>query len=69
MKVVKFIEPHSPYAPGDIAGLSNKEAEAVIKAGHAVSYKEEKEKEVETENKALNEAPVDKMVKKAQEKK
>lgn len=69
MKVVKFIEPHSPYAPGDIAGLSNKEAEAVIKAGKAVSYKEEETKDQEQEDKALDEAPVDKMVKKAQVKK
>lgn len=68
MKVIKFIEPHSPYAPGDIAGLPNKDAEVVIKAGKAVSYKEEKREE-EAEDKVFEEAPVDKMVKKAQVKK
>ncbi len=54
MKVVKFVASHSPYAPGDVAGLSDKEAEAVIKAKKAVAY---------TPKKAIDEAPEDKMVK------
>ena len=63
MKVVKFVKPYSPYAVGDVCGLPDKEARAAIKAGKAVPYKEEKEE------KSVDEAPVDKMIKTAPNKK
>ncbi len=60
MKVIKFVEPYSPYAVGDVAGLPDKEAKVAVDAGKAVPYKE---------GKSVDEAPVDKMVKTAPKKK
>ena len=74
MKLIKFVKPHSPYAIDDVAGIPDKEAEALIEDGVAVEYtkkdKGEKEEtktdeadnsEVKTEN--LDQPVEDKMVK------
>ncbi len=55
MKLVKFIEPHSPYAPGDITGFPDDEADHLIKEGKAVPFK--KSVDEAPENKMVNEAP------------
>ncbi|MBI2034268.1 MAG: hypothetical protein HYT11_00875 [Candidatus Levybacteria bacterium] len=69
--IVKFVKPHSPYAEGDIAGIPDKEAEELIKAGAAVEHKkkdnggknESKENETDSEGKNLDQPAEDKMVK------
>lgn len=58
MKLVKLVEPHAPYAPGDVTGFADKEADRLIEEGKAVAYK-----------KSVDEAPVDKMVNEAPKKK
>jgi hypothetical protein len=55
MKTVKFIKPYSPYAVGDIAGLTDKEARIAIQEEVAEEYKPKNEK------KTLEDAPVNKM--------
>lgn len=69
MKVVKFVEAYPPYAPGDVAGVSDEVAKAAIEAKAAVAYaakgaKEELVEEVSNVETASVDAPVvDKMVK------
>lgn len=58
MKLVKFIEPHSPYAPGDITGFEDAEADILVKEKKAVFLK-----------KSVDEAPENKMVDEAPKKK
>ena len=76
MKLVKFVQPYSPYAVDDITGLSDKLAEKLIDEEICVPYKEEKgaskkseeeeeSTEVETEEKNIEEPKVNKMVEKA----
>lgn len=64
MKVVKFVEPHTPYAVDDIASFDDKTAEKLIKAEVAVPYevKEEKKEPEKTETKSVKAAPENKMV-------
>lgn len=76
LKLVKFVQPYSPYAVDDITGLSDKLAEKLIDEEICVPYKEEKgaskkseeveeSTEVETEEKNIEEPKVNKMVEKA----
>lgn len=60
MKVVKFLQPCSPYAVGDIAGVSDEEAEKFIADGVAEKYKKEKSVDEPEENTAMSSPPVKK---------
>lgn len=73
LKLVKFVQPYSPYAVDDITGLSDKLAEKLLAEEICVPYKEEKgaskkSEEVEesteekTEEKSVEEPKVNKMV-------
>lgn len=77
LKLVKFVQPYSPYAVDDITGLSDKLAEKLLAEEICVPFKEEKgaskkseekTEEVEesteekTEEKSVEEPKVNKMV-------
>ena len=69
MKVVKFLKPSSPYAEGDIAGIDNEEAAALIKAGVAKAYGKNADTDEDSEDKNVGKPPEDKMVGEPAEKK
>ncbi len=73
MKIVKFVQPCSPYAIGDVTGLSDKLADKLLSEEICVPFKEEKgsskkteeveePKEETTEEKSVEEPKVNKMV-------
>ena len=72
LKLVKFVQPYSPYAVDDITGLSDKLAEKLLAEEICVPYKEEKgaskkseeveETKEETQGKSVEEPKVNKMV-------
>lgn len=67
LKAVEFIQALTPYRAGDIAGVDEAEAEKLIEQGIAKPV--EKNVEREQHDKSLDKAPVDRMMKKAPEKK
>lgn len=69
MKVVKFLKPSSPYAEGDIAGIDNEEAAALIKAGVAKAYGKNADADEAPNDKNVGEPPENKMVGEPDEKK
>lgn len=54
MKTVKFLKPYSPYAEGDVAGLSDEEADKLIEEGIAEKYKAGKSVDEPAEDKMVN---------------
>lgn len=73
LKLVKFVQPYSPYAVDDVTGLSDKLAEKLLSEEIVVPYKEEKgaskkseeveeTKEEKAEEKSVEEPKVNKMV-------
>lgn len=65
MKTVKITTAYVPYAPGDICTVEDEVADAIVAAecGEIVKGK------AKTEEKSIDEAPVDKQVKGAEVKK
>ena len=58
---VRFLESHRPYVKGDIAGVPDKQAKALIEAGVCEAYKAGKAKDPkkEPETKQVDQAPHD----------
>lgn len=76
MKIVEILQPYAPYATGDITRFESEIAAELIKSGVAKEYKEKKkvseddsDKEVDTEVKSIDNAPKNKMVNNAPNKK
>lgn len=67
--VVRFLQNHSPYRSGHIAGVPNDEAKKLIDAKVAERYSNKQSKTDEPDTKQVDEAPRNKQVQAAPKKK